>query len=57
MAPSAADYFRQHQVLDRLVMGEERPRSIEDLRRYFREDGPVAELVTGRRVRAGGWLR
>ncbi|WP_268811587.1 hypothetical protein [Kibdelosporangium aridum] len=44
-------------MLDRLVMGEERPRSIEDLRRYFREDGPVAELVTGRRVRAGGWLR
>lgn len=51
------EFVVQHQLLDRSVRGDERPTSVADLQRYFREDGPATELFTGRwfeRFGAGG---
>ncbi|MFD2422150.1 DUF6308 family protein [Amycolatopsis pigmentata] len=47
--PAAEDYRRQHQLLDKCVLGVWRDESIEALRRYFHEDGPPDTLYSGRR--------
>lgn len=55
-APTAIDYVAQHQLLDRCVSGDWRDDSLAALRRYFREDGSVEALYSGRRFErlAGG---